>query len=238
MKSNPERDSDERLVARFQSGERQAFDEIDRRRRAQLVRFLHFRTRSLEVAEELAQETLVRAYSTLDGLKRGEFLSGWLYRIAFRLFVDWTRRPNAVSLDAAAENADDGGANRFELTDSNAENPDAPSIRGEEKANLWRVAKEILTPDEFRAVWLRYVDDASDREIGVALGKTPGTVRVALTRARQKLAERLRAEEENETPPLAGKIDTTGKSGKRSGDAAGKTADFAENFVEIGQKAG
>ncbi|MBQ2791269.1 MAG: sigma-70 region 4 domain-containing protein, partial [Thermoguttaceae bacterium] len=63
----------------------------------------------------------------------------------------------------------------------------------------WRVAREVLTAKEFKALWMRYVDDATDAETAVALGVSRGAVRVALTRARQKLIARLRTEKRAET---------------------------------------
>lgn len=199
-------ESDERLIERFQSGERAAFDEIARRYRPRLLRFLRLRTRSLESAEDLTQETLMKAFASLGALRRGEFFSGWLHRVAFRTFVDSTRRRrlNVASFDDNKENGGAGnGASKgvFVLSGtsrrpSGAEfddaSPEARAVRADEGENVWRVAREILTEKEFKTLWLRYVDEASDAEIALALETTSGAVRVLLTRARQKLIVRLR----------------------------------------------
>ena len=201
-----ENESDERLIERFQSGERAAFDEIARRYRPRLLRFLRLRTRSLESAEDLTQDTLMKAFASLGSLRRGEFFSGWLHRVAFRTFVDSTRRRrlDVVSFD---ENEGVGGAGNAALKDVfalpatprrpsgdefDSASPETRVLRADEGENVWRVAREILTAKEFKTLWLRYVDEATDAEIALALGATPGAVRVALTRARQKLIARLR----------------------------------------------
>ncbi len=188
-----ENESDERLVERFQTGERAAFDEIARRYRPRLLRFLRLRTRSLEAAEDLTQETLMKAFASLENLRRGAFFSGWLHRVAYRAFVDSTRRRrlNVASFDENDDAAESVFAPRTPLrpsgTEFEGEAPETPIVRLDAAENVWRVARQILTDKEFKALWLRYVDDASDREAAVALGVSSGAVRVALTRARQKL---------------------------------------------------
>lgn len=206
-------ESDERLIERFQTGERAAFDEIARRYRPRLLRFLRLRTRSVENAEDLTQETLLKAFASLGDLRRGEFLSGWLHRVAFRTFVDSTRRRrlDVASFDenAGCAESNDRASNdvfaprrtpcRPNGREFDVASPDARVVQRDEGENLWRVAQKVLTPKEFKALWLRYVDEASDAEAAVALGVTPVAVRVALTRARQKLIARLRpAKEEND----------------------------------------
>ena len=206
-------ESDERLIERFQSGERAAFEEIARRYRPRLLRFLRLRTRSLETAEDLTQETLMKVFASLDGLRRGEFFAGWLHRVAFRVFVDSTRRRR---LDAAPFDGSGGGGDGKSDVVSNdvfaprttprrpsgaefdVASPESRVVRADESENIWRVAREILTPKEFKTLWLRYVDEATDAEIALALEVTPGAVRVSLTRARQKLIACLRSQKDGE----------------------------------------
>lgn len=66
---------DASLVKRFQSGDSEAFDEIDRRYRARIVNFLLQRLHSEELAEEITQETLVRALIALPDLSDGSFFA-------------------------------------------------------------------------------------------------------------------------------------------------------------------
>lgn len=200
-------ESDERLIERFQTGERAVFEEIARRYRPRLLRFLRLRTRSLEAAEDLTQETLMKAFASLGDLRRGEFFSGWLHRVAFRTFVDSTRRrrlPVASFDDGGDFDRSNDAASKSVFasrtprrpggTEFDVESPESRVVRADEGENVWRVAREILTAKEFKTLWLRYVDEATDEEIALALGTSPGAVRVSLTRARQKLIARLRNE--------------------------------------------
>ena len=206
-----ENESDERLIERFQAGERAAFDEIARRYRPRLLRFLRLRTRSLETAEDLTQETLIKAFASIESLRRGEFFAGWLHRVAFRTFVDSTRRRRLkiASFDESGEDGDLAAAtNGFFATrtaprrpngaEFDVVSPETRVARTDEGENIWRVAREILTPKEFKTLWLRYVDEATDAEIALTLETTSGAVRVALTRARQKLIARLRGKNDGE----------------------------------------
>ncbi|MBR2003291.1 MAG: sigma-70 family RNA polymerase sigma factor [Thermoguttaceae bacterium] len=222
-------ESDERLVERFQTGERAAFDEIVRRYRPRLLRFLRLRTRSLETAEDLTQETLVKAFASLESLRRGAFFSGWLHRVAYRTLVDSTRRRrlDVASFDEnAAGKTSDAESNavfatkttprRPSGTEFDVASPDERVARADERENLWRVARKMLTPKEFKTLWLRYVDGASDAEISRELGFSEVAVRVALTRARQKLSARLRSE--------TTKSEEREKEGKSDGDGTSKKA--------------
>lgn len=200
-------ESDERLIERFQTGERAAFDEIVRRYRPRLLRFLRLRTRSWETAEDLTQETLTKAFASLGNLRRGAFVAGWIYRVAYRTLVDSTRRRrlDAVSFDENANfRSNDAASNsvfatrttprRPNGTEFDVASPEERVVRADERENLWFVARKTLTQKEFKTLWLRYVDGASDAEISRALGFSEVAVRVALTRARQKLSARLRPE--------------------------------------------
>lgn len=198
---------DASLVRRFQAGDNEAFNEIDSRYRARLVRFLFRRSHSQELAEELAQETLTRALAALPSLRDGSYLGQWLYRIAYTKLVDYLRRNkpsnlNVISYDEKLEGVGDGqttsdfvftGAER-RPTGIPFENglPEEPIVRSDEHRNVWRVAKNILSVEEFQMLWMKYVDGFSDEHIALELNRRPGTVRVILSRIRKKILRRLR----------------------------------------------
>lgn len=193
------------LVKRFQEGDRNAFDEIDQRYRSRICRFLFLRLKSQELAEELTQETFVRALNKLYRLQHGRFLSPWLYRIAYNCFIDWTRHNRSelahpVSYDDwgsggdADENCNSNvfSGNERRLNGHNIiePSPDTLAERKEERDNLWRIALDILTDDEYRILWMRYAEELSEEEIAYNVGKRIGTVRVSLSRIRKKLLKR------------------------------------------------
>ena len=64
-----------------------------------IIRFAYAKTSSHEDAEEITQDTFLRAYRALDRLKHGQNLQAWLYRIAERLIIDHYRKRAAHRMD-------------------------------------------------------------------------------------------------------------------------------------------
>jgi RNA polymerase sigma-70 factor (ECF subfamily) len=164
--------TDSELVERVQLGETKAFDEIDHRYRKTLSHFLLRFTFDSELAEELTQQTLIRAFEMIGQLQSGTKLAGWLHRIAFRMAVTEKRRKRTVTLNDLHEPAIHL-TNRLDLE--------------EEKQNLWNLAKQHLSPEELTILSLRYQDDLPLSQIAKQIGKNEGAVRVQLHRARKKL---------------------------------------------------
>ncbi|MDR1383015.1 MAG: sigma-70 family RNA polymerase sigma factor [Planctomycetaceae bacterium] len=169
---------DAHLVSLVRCGSREAFDEIDRRYRKRLCRYLCRHTNGAAYAEEIAQQTLIRAFEMIEQLKFGEKIGAWLYRIAYRLLVDDSRRKRKLSAV---------------ISDSIAvSNPAADAlIAEEEKASIWKIARQTLTQDEFIAIELRYVEDFNIAEIAKIMSRTQISVRVILYRARNRLLPHL-----------------------------------------------
>lgn len=193
-----EESDDPSLVQAFQHGNESAFAEIDKRFRGRLVRFFVSRVRSLETAEDLTQEVLLKAYVALPSLRDGVFLAGWMKKIAFHSYVDWIRRNSREKgyLPYEEVRSEENPASTWTIVAnplrSNGQPyysslPDESVILKEECHNLWQVARNTLTPVEFQVLWLRYEDELNDEDIAVSLGKKPGAVRTALSRARKKL---------------------------------------------------
>ncbi len=144
-----------------------------------LFAFLLRRVGSREDAEDLTQETFVRAWRRLETYKPHLRFSTWLFTIAVRLAAaHYRRRRPSGALDP-------------DSSDGRARAVHEHAAEQEHRAGLWRVAEETLSPDQFSAVWLRYVEDAAVEDIARILGKSRVGVRVTLFRAREKLARKL-----------------------------------------------
>ncbi|MDR3196618.1 MAG: sigma-70 family RNA polymerase sigma factor [Planctomycetaceae bacterium] len=164
--------ADSELVDRVRLGETAAFDVIDHRYRETLYRFLLRFTFNSELAEELTQRTLIRAFEMIGQLQSGEKLAGWLHRIAFRMAVAEKRCKKTVPLDGLSEPVTQQ-ENRLEIE--------------EEKQNIWKLAEQHLSPEELTILILRYREDLPLAQIAEKTGKNEGAVRVQLHRARKKL---------------------------------------------------
>ena len=197
--------TNEHLVELFKVRVPGAFDEIDRRYRAKLSRFFNSRVHSYAVSDDLAQETLMRALLHLDDISNGVFLSGWLFQIAYRVYLDWLRKRardrQVVSYDDQTRVDDDSDGCRDGFVYASDRPPTRPNggaiadynpselaVRRETRENIWRIAKRVLTDDEFKTIWMKYVERADDDETAKALGKAVNSVRTIAYRARNKLA--------------------------------------------------
>ncbi len=172
--TNPSEQSDHALVRRVQAGETEAFDEIDRRYRSPLCRFLTRFAMGREQTEEFAQRTLVRAFEKIGQLRSGECLAGWLHRIAFHVAASEGRRRKTVSLDEP------------EIHGPATWSPD-PLHVSETRQRIWEIAHRELSAEEYQVLELRYRNDMELPEIAMLLQKKEGAVRVQLHRARRKL---------------------------------------------------
>lgn len=167
------------LVDLARQGNREAFDEIDRRYRPKLCRFLARHAEEKDLAEEIAQQTLVKAFISIPSLKRQDRLGAWLYQIAFRLAIDEGKKKNLILLDDQETST---------IVDPRSESD------GDESDNLWSTARRVLTVNEYSAVWLKYVDGYKVDSIAKIMQRTRISVRVLLFRARKKLLDALKPE--------------------------------------------
>lgn len=182
---------DSHLVLLFQKGDSRAFDEIDRRYRDKLFRFLSLKTHCSSDAEELAQKTLLQAFQSLTQLKTGNSLANWLYQIARNMRIDELRksRPQVFSETFSNNTQTETDFNET-LFDSNP-NPAQIVAQTEISHNIWAIAKDVLCEEEFHILWLRYGEEKSDWEISQLIHKKVATIRVILHRTRRKLFPKL-----------------------------------------------
>lgn len=166
--------TDEQLVDAAHHGSNAAFDELVLRYREKLFRFLLTRCASHADAEDAIQDTFVSAYRYLGSYDPRWRFSTWLYRIAIR---------NAMKLPASGRQAGD--------EPTNEPGPLEQCIASSDRENLWLVAKEVLTPDAYTAMWLHYIEDMPVKEVSRALGRSLSWTKVTMLRGRRKLSKRI-----------------------------------------------
>lgn len=137
-------------------------------------------------AEDLTQETFLRAHRQLDTLEDPAALRVWLYRIATHVCYDFLRasrrRPDLQAApDPEAEQAAADGPRLDQLVD-----------RADMSACIQQFLEDL--PDSYRAAILMHdLHDLSDAEMARLLGCTRGAVKARLHRARTQLKARLQA---------------------------------------------
>ena len=77
------------------------------------------------------------------------------------------------------------------VADDNAPDPLEECLVASERANVWQTAKRLLNQDAYVAMWLRYVEDISIKEVARALDKTQSWAKVTLLRGRRALSAEL-----------------------------------------------
>lgn len=181
---------DRDLVVRARGGEQDAFAEIVRGYQRRVYGVAMRMTRRHEVADDIAQETFIRAYRSLDRFELGRPLGPWLVKIAVNLSINYLNGPARREQALYTEDSPDGPVEPAASPDPSREPMDSNPLRRlqtSEFACALRGALEKLSP-EHRAVFLLKVDEGLKYdEIAVALEISRGTVMSRLFRARSHL---------------------------------------------------
>ncbi|MEO1617776.1 MAG: sigma-70 family RNA polymerase sigma factor [Planctomycetota bacterium] len=168
------------LIDRALAGDRSAFAELVRQNQDRLFASMLQVTGSAEEAEEVAQETFIRAYLKLDTFQRNSQFFTWIYRIAFNNALTRRRKKRArISLDQFRED------NGLEIA-SDSDQVDESMLRSE-RISLVRQAIETLTEEHRHILTLREMEEFSYEDIAEILKISIGTVRSRLSRARKAL---------------------------------------------------
>lgn len=170
--------SAEDLARRSQQGCRASFAELVERYGTRLLRFLRRRTSNLHDAEDLVQDTFVRAYTNINGYRSTYKFSTWLFTIARNLACSRLRRQHRSRTVSDVTTVAPGPGPHEEIT------------QGETRQSLWATA-QTLSANQYEALWLRYAEDMPIKDIAQVMGKSQVSVKVTLCRARTRLAGKL-----------------------------------------------
>lgn len=179
--------TDRELVRRVCAGDRHAFAPLLGRHRGRTAAVVQRMLADAHEAEDVVQEAAVTAYLDLERLEQPERFGAWLCGIAVNLAkMRLRQRRTHVSLDDSGGRAIPASAWLDEREPSPEERLEAA-----EQLSLVHEAISLLPDHQRRLVLLAYLDGLSPREIGALLGRSAGSVRVALHRARTQLREQL-----------------------------------------------
>jgi RNA polymerase sigma-70 factor, ECF subfamily len=167
--------TDEDLAARAQGGCMESFAELLRRFQVPILHFLRNVGPAAD-AEDVVQETFLRAYSRLQFYRPRWRFATWLFTIARRTNINYHRRPRHAANEAALQRAA-----------SPAAGPAEAAAEADGKRYLWHAARRTLSAEEVAALWLHYVEDLPISEIAAVLDRSSGAVKVMMFRARKKL---------------------------------------------------
>jgi RNA polymerase sigma-70 factor, ECF subfamily len=175
------------LVRAAQDGDRDACAALVERYWDRLHRWLFHLTHDRHAAEDLTQETFLKAFGHLQSFQAGTNFRAWLFRIAHNSFLNQQR--NAVG-------------RRQPFPDQVADTDEGPEQSAQTRESLQLLARAVAKlPTEFRAAFLLRVEEGlSFRQIADALGLTEETARWRVFKARQKLVQTLAPQLDGEKP--------------------------------------
>jgi RNA polymerase sigma-70 factor, ECF subfamily len=168
--------ADEELVRRACAGSASCFEEIVRRYQVPLMRFLAKRFPSRRDAEDILQDTFVKSWQALHRYDSRYPFRTWIYTIAYRLAVSRGRR-EIVRIEPLPEQAAALGPR-----------PERGVEEEESRGTLWGKAREVLSDEQYMALWLFYVDEVPAGEVAKILDRSWVSVKTLMHRARRKLA--------------------------------------------------
>ncbi len=183
--------TDEELVILYSKGENQAFDTLLNRYQNRLYSYIYFIVKSTELAEDIFQETFVKAIMTI---KQGRYTENgkfpaWLTRIAHNLIIDnyrQERNENVISNDDSEIDL----LNNMKLSEGNIE----MEIINEQIHDDVRHLVKQLPDNQREVVYMRFYQDLSFKEIaditGVSINTALGRMRYAILNLRRMAEEK------------------------------------------------
>jgi RNA polymerase sigma-70 factor (ECF subfamily) len=172
------------LARECQAGSREAFAALVAQFHERIYNFLLKLTGKPHDAEDLTQETFIKAWQAIERFDPRFSFSTWLFTIARRTASNHFRSHRPVMDPAEApETADES-------------DPAALLAQDEEKRELWRLAR-ALKPKQYQVLWLRYAEGFSIHEIARIVGVNPIHAKVLLHRGRTRLAKLMNEQPEN-----------------------------------------
>ena len=188
-------EADALLVERVRQGDARAFEMLVVKYQRRIHRLIARMVRDVDLVEDIAQETFIRAYRALPQFRGEAAFYTWLYRIAVntakKALAELQRDPVVTEAALAGADSDDDETSRVENVLTDASTPEA-ELASREIARTVNAAIDQLPEDLRQAILLREVEGLSYEEIATAMSCPIGTVRSRIFRAREAIAERLR----------------------------------------------
>jgi RNA polymerase sigma-70 factor, ECF subfamily len=207
--------TDVELVKAYRDGDIHAFEELHRRYVASIYRLVRRKLGDALLAEDIAQETFMKALRMMDRVDDSFNFGGWVHTVARNLCFDELRRRQR---DLRVDSSDDDDTDLLAGLPSTARGFDPVQVQesNELRRQVWAVSQRL--PEKYRLVLtLRELQDLSYRQIARSLKMSESAVETLLYRARLRFKEEfIAAEGEGElthdeavpllAPYLAGKL--------------------------------
>ncbi|RYL94243.1 RNA polymerase sigma factor SigW [Sporolactobacillus sp. THM7-4] len=182
---------EKRLIKKVKKGDHQAFAELVDKYKNSVYSICLRMVGNSQEAEDLSQETFIRAYKHIDQFDTDRKFSTWIFRIATNLSIDFLRRKKpSVSLDAELPGTD--GLELKEILASGEALPDELVVWSETE-RIVQYEIDRLREKYRSAIILKYIQGLSLKEISEILGVPIGTVKTRIHRGREILRKNITA---------------------------------------------
>jgi len=171
--------SDEELALEAQAGSRRCFDELTRRYSPKLFNFLRPKIASTQDIEDIIQDTFLKLYRNILRYDPKWRFSTWIYTAANRLAISHFRSKH--------------NNRTIPLTSEPPAKIHVDSTSPSAGRNIWEKARD-LKAIYYEALWLRYAEDMSSKEMAKVMKKSDIAVRLLLHRARLHLAKKMQSD--------------------------------------------
>lgn len=172
------------LIRSAQEGDEEAFAELVRMYMNRMTNLAYSFTRSRETAEDLAQETFIKAYNALLRFESKSSFGTWLYRIAVNTAKDHLRKAEHIREESLDQH-------EYRFPENESTHPDRKADQ-QELSCMIHQAMETLPAKHRIILTLRDLQELPYAEIARILKISEGTVDSRLFRARRSLREKIR----------------------------------------------
>lgn len=189
----PAPDSDAMLVERTVAGDQRAFELLVIKYQRRIQRLIGRMVRDVDLVDDIAQETFIRAYRALPKFRGEAQFYTWLYRIAVntaKKFLLELKRDPTVTAGAFGRSEDDDETFSAKNEPISDETPET-LLAAKEIANAVNLAMQALPEDLRQAITLREIEGLSYEEIAQLMACPIGTVRSRIFRAREAISARV-----------------------------------------------
>lgn len=197
----PAPDSDAMLVERTVAGDQRAFELLVIKYQRRIQRLIGRMVRDVDLIDDIAQETFIRAYRALPKFRGEAQFYTWLYRIAVntsKKFLLEMKRDPTVAIGAFGNTDEDNETFQSKNEPTTDETPETIFAAGE-IASTVNAAMMALPEDLRQAITLREIEGMSYEDIAQLMGCPIGTVRSRIFRAREAISAKVGPLLENQT---------------------------------------
>lgn len=187
-------------MQRTVAGDQRAYGLLVLKYQKRIQRLIGRMVRDVDLVEDIAQETFIRAYKALHQFRGDAQFYTWLYRIAIntakKSLLDLKRNPTVSENFSDSADEDETSWRKPEL--SSEETPES-ALAAKEIASVVNAALDALPADLKQAITLREIEGLSYEEIAEVMECPIGTVRSRIFRAREAVSQKIKPLLEKQT---------------------------------------